>query len=91
MKSTREKGRRGTGGGAEGRKGGGGGGGGQLLRRRLPGAGVGGLGLEKEKEESGGKEAAGTRGARPRSQSRSGWSAWRRGRISRAPASLGFV
>ena len=44
MKSTREKGRRGTGGGAEGRKGGGGGRRGQLLRRRFPGAVGGGAG-----------------------------------------------
>lgn len=56
MKPTREKGRRGTSGGAEGRKGGGGGRG-QLLRRRVPGAGVRALGLE------GGKGSVGREGS----------------------------
>jgi len=43
----------------------------------------GALGLEEGKEESGGKEAAGTRGVRPRSPSRAEGSAWRRGRARR--------
>lgn len=57
VKPTREKGRRGTSGGAEGRKGGGGGRG-QLLRRRVPGAGERALGLQGGKG-SGGREGSG--------------------------------
>lgn len=40
------------------------------------------LGLEEGKEDSGGKEAAGTRGVRQRSLSRAEGSAWRRGQAS---------